>query len=316
MSSLPRPEFEQLVYYSLAITEKHAVYERQWIRSIRSLRRHNSKIPVSLFVFNTPPDSLLGAAETYQVNMIPSGNYGDYMSADVRALRSIPTLHKLLPLEVIDPHVAQILYLDCDTFFPANVELLFPKYRDRSYYAREEPYSRRSVLFPYNPQILDEDVLAGLAEAVGAERVQAFNSGVFLLSGSVRAALSALRKDYFSLAWRLAAGASLRPDLKAPPELRSSVSQWLKSRGSESLAYPSNNFWILDQIALWLTLGQIPNLLQGKFSADDVLQGPEFAFFRSWQRCTVVHYFSGNESLFFSHPHCQSEAQNRRQTSG
>jgi len=290
------------VYYSLVLTQKQAVYQKRWIRSVRSLRQYNPKIPVHLFVFNTPPDALLDAAERYQVALTPLGDYRDYLSEAGEALSCIPTLHKLLPLGLIGPDASQILYLDCDTFLFADVESLFHKYRDCDWYAREEPFSRRSVLFPYSPDYLDEDALRDLATALGVRWIPPYNSGVFLVNGSVRTELFALRKDFLSLAWRLAAGASARLDLKVPPELRSRASEWLKVAGNESIAYPAKRFWILDQIALSLTLGGIPNLSHGQFAAEDVLQGRECLLYRSsstW--CTVAHYYKRHESRFLRH---------------
>jgi hypothetical protein len=99
------------VYYSLVLTKKQAGYERQWIRSVRSLRQYNAEIPVNLFVFNTPSNSLLDAAARYQVNVRPLGDYRDHMSEEFAALSCIPTLHKLLPLEFIGSDVSQVLYL-------------------------------------------------------------------------------------------------------------------------------------------------------------------------------------------------------------
>jgi hypothetical protein len=148
---------------------------------------------------------------------------------------------------------------------------------------------------------LDEDAFRALTKPLEVEPIPPYNSGAFLVNGSVRTALVALRDVFFSFAWRLAAGASLRFDLRVPPELRSRASEWLKISGNQPIAYPSNKFWILEQIALWLTLGRIPSLSHGQFAPDDVLQGQEFVLFRSWRNwCTLAHYYNCNESQFLS----------------
>ena len=41
------------------------------------------------------------------------------------------------------------------------------------------------------------------------------------------------------------------------------------------LPFPSSNPWILDEVALWLTLGQIPGLTHGSFCREDVRQDGE-----------------------------------------
>jgi hypothetical protein len=296
------------VYYSLVLTNNQATYQRQWMRSIRSLRQHNATIPVYLFVFNTPPDALLDAAERYHVTLRHLGDYRDHIGKENEALSCMPTLSKLLPLGFIAPDISQVLFVDCDTFFFADVEALFHKYRECDFYAREEVFSRRSVLFPYNPGYVDEDVLQTQAMTLDIEPIPPYNSGVFLLNGPVRRDLVALQKDFFCFAWKLAAGASLRLDTKIHPEVKMRASEWLKGPGNQPMVYPAKNFWIFEQIALWLTLGRIPGLSHGQFAVGDVLQGLEFALFRSFGRCTVAHYFSRLESRFVTHAGIDDDA--------
>jgi hypothetical protein len=297
--------FHRLVYYSLVVTDQYDAYERRWIRSVRSLRQFNCNVPVELFVFNTPPDSLRAAADRYDVVLRPCGDYREHLSqaagAQGEALKCMPTLQKLLPLSLIDRRTSQILYLDCDTFFLSDVDSLFRKYTNCDWYAREEPSSRRSVLFPYDRRHVDEDALLHLAKSLKVNPVPPYNFGVFLFNDRVHHALLTLRKNFFSLVWKFSAGASLTPDIKMPPELRTTASKWIETSGGTPIAYPSRNFWILDQVALWLTLGKVPNLSHGLFAVDDVLQGIEFLLHRSYAEwCTVVHYYGVNETLFFS----------------
>ena len=65
-----------------------------------------------------------------------------------------------------------------------------------------------------------------------------------------------------------------------------------------ALPYPSANRWILDQVALWLTLGHIPGLTYGDFSPRDVLQNGEFQYRKLEQSGWVLcHYYTQNMDL-------------------
>ena len=67
-----------------------------------------------------------------------------------------------------------------------------------------------------------------------------------------------------------------------------------------ALPYPSLNTWIIEQIALWLTLGHLPAFSLGTFARSVVPQGGEFHdVSRSGGRCILAHYYSGTENEFF-----------------
>jgi hypothetical protein len=62
-----------------------------------------------------------------------------------------------------------------------------------------------------------------------------------------------------------------------------------------ALPYPSSNHWILDEVALWLTLGHVPGLRTADFSMADVAENGEFANAApgdgGWVMC---HYYTQN----------------------
>lgn len=295
----------KVAYYSLVITEQLPVYQGQWTRSIRSLRRFNGALRVRLFVFNRPPDSLRAEAERNAVELICLGNYRDCLAGFLgeagSALSHLPTLHKLVPLGLVGPDVSQVLFLDCDTFFSSDVDSLFTRHTTYDWYARESPYSRRSVLFPPDKEFLDEDLITQEALESGGDPVPLYNSGVFLLNRGLWRTLGSMQEEFLSIAWRLMLGAIDKPGLKIPPPLRRGVQEWAGSGNCDPLVYPSANFWIIEEIALCLTLARIPGLRHAQFTLADVLQGEELMLYRAWrEKCTVAHYFSCYEALFLS----------------
>ncbi len=291
------------VYYSLVLTAESTVYQNQWIRSISSLRRFNRTIPVYLFLLNDPTPAILEAAERYEVAVHRLGNYRDRLvelaAEEGAALSSVPTLHKLLPLGHFDDPAWQILFLDCDTVLFRDVASLFTTYTEHRFYAREESHSKRSVFFQYRPSATDEDVLSRIAAQAGASPVPPYNSGVMLLNRGLAAELFALRTEFLQFAWRLTMGALTSDRISISAELQRALANVPVSRLEEGIEYPSTNFWILEQLAFWLTLGKVQNLSHGMFNMADVLQNGEFMIYRSYKtKGTVVHYFSRNEAFF------------------
>jgi hypothetical protein len=62
---------------------------------------------------------------------------------------------------------------------------------------------------------------------------------------------------------------------------------------------PSSNDWIVEEIALWLTLGRIPGLTHDVFGRMDVAQSTEVVDGRRIAPI-VAHYFSSGEKCFFA----------------
>jgi hypothetical protein len=62
-----------------------------------------------------------------------------------------------------------------------------------------------------------------------------------------------------------------------------------------ALPFPSNNGWIVDEVAWWLALGSIPGLTRADFDARDVAQNGEVLGtpreLATWALC---HYYSHN----------------------
>jgi hypothetical protein len=293
----------RLVYYSLSNSPGDS---REWqlIQSIRSLRCHNPSIPVRLFLFNGATAELIDETRRFRVEVCYLGDYAEYIRrahARGSVLALYPTFHKFLSLiHGSLEYARQILYLDCDTFFLGNVERLFDQYQAHEWYAREEPASLRSH-HGHSPEHIDEPLLEHMARLRGARAVIPFNSGVCLLNHGIWNRLEDLRLQYLDLAWRLLCGRALRPPdgIVEDEQIRHAVLTTLDDIDRRrALPYPSKNTWIIEQIALWQALGNLPHFSQGLFSPAHVSQGNEF-----WPKpgadCIVAHYFSLNENEFF-----------------
>jgi hypothetical protein len=293
----------RLVYYSLA-NSPSTIWERQWINSIRTLRRHNPSIPICLFLFNGATAELLREAERWRVHVQFLGDYREFLQQrhiHGSVLARYPTFHKFLSLAHNPFHDAtQVLYLDCDTFFFDDVEVLFEQYQHSDWYAREEPMSWRSR-YAYAPEHIDEGLLQAIAQHERLRYVIPFNSGVCLLNHSLWATLERITAHYLDFAWRLLCGreingpAGLVHDCQIQEAVARAVSDFDHAR---ALPYPSMNTWIIEQIALWLALGCLPRMSQGVFSTDHVLQGGEYE--EMGHHCVLAHYFSTHEREFFS----------------
>jgi hypothetical protein len=305
----------RLIYYSVAFTPD-GKYDRQWIQSIRSLRSHNANIPVYLFVFNDISDAVSREAERWQVLVRPLGPYLDWMKSRPHpravVLANYPTLHNLIVLTQADArNFSQVLYVDCDTFFFQDPERLFDECSVSDWYAREIPGSRLSK--DGLTSNIDENLVTQITTREGLHETGPFNTGVCLLNRDMSMKCVNLQAVFLDFAWRLMAG-MLRDQFEAydtKSRLAESVMALRKLRApvqgaattndlARSLPYPSDNWWILDEIAWMLALGQIDGLSQCTFGVNQVAQGTEFiGAARSQALPVAVHYFSCNEEEFF-----------------
>jgi hypothetical protein len=271
----------RIVLYSVAMLgSTHC--ERQWTASIRSLRRYNPNVHVRLSLFGEPARETLAEAERQRVEVVFHGPYHACFSglSPVRAeaLARHPCLHRVLSFGALPEGPGQVLYLDCDTYCFGDIEAVFARYGHRHLFAREEPGSRRSP-HGYDPSYIDEDALAALAAQCGVAFVPPYNAGVVMMNGGLWKRLAELYTEFLDRVWRLSPE---RPD------------------GAPGLPYPSSNAWIIDEVALWLTLGRFPDLTHGAFHSEDVAQNGEFrTFFASGRTPRIAHYYTCWEESFF-----------------
>lgn len=68
--------------------------------------------------------------------------------------------------------------------------------------------------------------------------------------------------------------------------------------GVAELPLPSSNPWLLEQVALWLTLGKIPGLTHSGFCREHVRQGGEQGGYNGQE--VVYHYLGIDKAAFLS----------------
>lgn len=275
----------RIVYYSLLIVNNEPHYS-QWVRSIQSLRKYNKTIPCYLFLFGDCPPEVMDAVERFEVTLLRQISYFEYLEKLLTGrgavLQNNPRLHKYLVLDFFDSVTAsQILYVDSDTFFFDDVGIIFDRYKEFRWYAREEPFSKRSSL-GYDPLKINEEFFARLAEQQKTSFIQPYNSGVFLLNNGLWEDLVKWRPKLLNYAFRIMSFFSGN------------------EAGGEMLVVPSQYEWILGQISLWLTLGHIEGITHGVFRPSDVIQNREHLWLRPGDRPVLIHYFSNWESMFLN----------------
>ncbi len=300
-----------MVYYSLFIPPSQDRSDLLWQieTSIRTLRFHNQTIPVEVFFYGERLRAELEVLAKYGVALCDQGSYEERLAAlfpkGWRVLQRNPCLHKFLNFAEISARCPQqVLFLDCDTLFFDDVEKLFDRYSAADCYAREEPSCRRSPL-GYDVGYLDEEALARLAAREHTHLIPPFNLGIVLFNNRVWNEILQRERIFISYVWRLSVWMALHP--LPPSEAPNREGQGIRflvqneshlltpDEAEAALPFPSVNRWIGDQVALWLTLGQVPGLTYDDFSPGHVLQGSEFEL-RSLSRCDWVatHYFSQN----------------------
>jgi hypothetical protein len=299
-----------LVLYSLALPGDvdRSDLLVQLTASVRSLRQHNQSVTVVLCAYGDLPRALRCELHQLGVHVHPRGSYAaalaDLLPLGWRALARYPLLHKFLNFRSVPwSRVQRVLVLDCDTLFFADVERLFSGYLDAHVVAREEPSCRRSH-YGYDPTYVDESTLDALGRSQGARVPPPFNLGAVLFDARAASWLGQHEAVFVRYAWRFLLGMALRAhdpaaltmgENEAARYLREHLAPLLEAEASAALPFPSANRWILDQVALWLTLGHCPDLRYRDFAHSDVLQNGEILT-RAPNRpgCVLCHYYTQN----------------------
>jgi len=304
-----------LVCYSVSHAGGQPSSTRLWqlLTSIRTLRQHNSEIPVVVFLYGTPAADFTASLVRLGVHVRQMGTYRsliDRHHSHGDVLEQARTLHRFLDLDALTEwEPERVLCLDADTVILGDVAELFERYREGDCYAREEQLTRRSRS-GYRPDIMvDEDALAELVAQEGTAPIPPFNAGVLLLSQRVWIELAQLESIYFDYAWRFLTWMALNPqDVESTgyregagvDVLRARVANGIVADSLErALPFPSSNRWLIGETTLWMTLGHIPGLTYFDFSPAHVRQGEEtftdggLTTRAQSQELVVSHYFYG-----------------------
>jgi hypothetical protein len=299
----------RLAYYSVTFLDAAREAELLWQleTSVASLRAFNDRLTVVVFVYGCVPDGLHDIAARCGVHVVRVEPYRDRLARlcpdGWRLLADYPLLHKFLNfgrLAQLAGEPDQVLYLDCDTFFFGDVERLFDAYAIAHVVAREEVSCGRSH-YGYDPEYLDEAQIASVAGATGSQPPPPFNLGVVLFNAGAWRLLPPLEPTLLDYARRLATWMAMHPAVGRSAEYGEflGVDQLRRSGALTSsdaraaLPYPSANRWLLDELALWLTLGHVPGLTSADFSRTDVMQNGELDTSRDDTGDAVLcHYFS------------------------
>jgi hypothetical protein len=304
---------DQLVFYSLLLSsvQPRPDLVRQLLTSVQTLRQYNSRMPVVVFAYNDTAAMVEPLLAPYDVRVLPQGSYEERLAQVCPQgslfLAQYPLLHKFLNFGAIATmRPRQALFLDCDTLFFDDVARLFAHYGEAHCYAREEPTCARSH-HGYDREYLDETALGQLTSTLGITSLPPFNLGAVLFNHGIWSALADLEPTLIQYAWRLLLWLAMNPSERrsgsygqiAPAgsmrQQPADMAAWAAT--SPPLPFPSANEWILDEVALWLTLGHLPGLRYADFSPHHVVQNGELLSHTvprpEWVLC---HYFSQNMS--------------------
>lgn len=295
--------------------------------SIQSLRQQNANVAIFLNLVGrtelTPGESAW--LQHYQVNyrLFPSyptllRNAAPELPAE--ALWAYPVLHKQLTLFHIyqtvleqqkkqkQPKAEAVLYVDNDTYFHQDPVPSFQALLEQpfGFWAREEPFSQRSPL-ETQPERLNEAALAQLYAQMQWPPIAPFNSGALLLRLKTLEALIAHTPSYMNYCLRFFAGLSRRELNPAYAQNFAPIFKALAQAPQqlEALPFPGQHFWIVEQLALWLTLAEIQqqqpeSFQQGWLEAERVLQGCEELHWPGrFVQPVLSHYFTANRQAFF-----------------
>jgi hypothetical protein len=299
----------RLAYYSLTVPDGGRGEQLLWQleTSATSLRAHNDRLTVLVFVYGPVPEALQEIATRCGLHVVCEEPYPARLARlcphGWRVLAEYPLLHKFLNFGRVGQlagEADQVLYLDCDTIFFGDVEQLFDRYAIAHVVAREEVSCGRSH-YGYDREYLDEAAIATLAQATRSEPPPPFNLGVVLFNAGAWRSLPPLEPTLLDYARRFAMWMAMHPadgraaeygeflglaDLRVPGVLTA-------DEALAALPYPSANRWLLDELALWLTLGHVPGLTSADFSRSDVMQNGELDTGRGDTGDAVLcHYFS------------------------
>jgi lipopolysaccharide biosynthesis glycosyltransferase len=213
------------VYYAVNNDPRYLSYVAV---SINSLRKYNKKIKIFLFIYGTITSTDIAFFEENQVTVINK--------AEVKA-EYLTSLKWFSLNELQNISEDRLLYVDSDTFFGKDVQMLFNHCRDADFYAREELGTDKTkkrhgvgrVNFDY--VIIDKNY-SFLVKAYKIKEMPFFNTGVMVFNN-----------NFF----------------KKIPGYLGFFEAVLNNFSEKKIPYPARNPHILEEIVTNIMFGKIEN---------------------------------------------------------
>jgi hypothetical protein len=258
----------QLVFYSLSMDREDPRPDIEWQLelSLRSLRLFNTHVTVWVFVYGDSSTAFERRLERYRVLIVRKGRYEDRLAelaADFwQPLAQYPILHKFLNFrEIVSAGFDAALLLDCDTVFFSDVAALFNAAGGADCSGIADIGARRGP-YDYDPAYLDEEALQEIAAGQGLLIPPLFSCGSIVMSRKLCQELYRLESHFLGFALRFMCWMALHPvsirgrfpECRGVEYLRRNWAT-LGAGNLEPIRFPSGNRWLLEQFALWFTLG-------------------------------------------------------------
>ena len=260
--------YENIIFYSYKTSEYDHVNQHEMDRlehSISSLREFNNEIPVYLFCDDTtivPHNFIL----EYSVRVEPFEDGFDHNMLNAWSI------HRLYNLRYFKDESYNILYVDSDTVFYADVQYLFDTYCQFDVYGREE------FGFRFDPN-------TGGGKGI-RERLDAIESCMYDLGGR--------NPIYKYCLGVILLNDNLHKLIVANLDKLSKLMEEFK-KGETFLPIPNPR--IVDEYAVWITLSRL-GVDCGLFAVQDVTQGFVEEKHKEFFNPIVLHYTTKKEQKF------------------
>lgn len=208
------------VFYA---TNNNPIYFLYAKFSVKSLRQFNKKIKIFLFLYGCPDYWDLSFFQTHNVCIIQK-------ALDKKKHKHALRFHAFKELSKI-PELQRLLLLDVDTICFKDIEILFERYKDFDFYAREEIACARNEKSQIRFEELDR-----IAHTLNVKVLPVFNLGVSIFNNASFRKIENFLNFYDRLHNRFKA---------------------------KTLPYPSENEQLVDEIVASLVFGGIQDFTYG-----------------------------------------------------